>query len=306
MCAHQQPAAGCVPGPALWQRANFTIGSCCRRAGRPRLTESGPGSAKDVESCADRCTSDLRCNHFSHSNHWAGCFTCAECMLENERSDTLYKTWSVARPMVCSPPATMLLTHSQSPPPLSVAPVAARPPAPPASAAPRPPTSPQPSQSPPPHEGPNVALCMAGAARMFAHPFVLTRFLCNYLTLMQRKVKSVQFFALLKTQDSDKLQNAGGGDHFRQHPAVSVHDLKNALRMPPIARILAEAAIMNGSDLLGIEIGRQRVSEYHPGNITSLQADSEWRRTKAPGCGFDADTRLTLAWASGLHWCKEA
>jgi len=141
---------------------------------------------------------------------------------------------------------------------------------------------------------------------MFAHPFVLTRFLCNYLTLMQRKVKSVQFFALLKTQDSDKLQNAGGGDHFRQHPAVSVHDLKNALRMPPIARILAEAAIMNGSDLLGIEIGRQRVSEYHPGNITSLQADSEWRRTKAPGCGFDADTRLTLAWASGLHWCKEA
>ena len=109
---------------------------------------------------------------------------------------------------------------------------------------------------------PHVAFCVAGAARSFATPLVLTMLEHNLHTAFGGAPSS-RFFLQLKQVDSDKLRQASTTTSFAHHRESTIANLLAALGTPWLHAVTAEAVVVNGSgasDSVGAADGTDRVA----------------------------------------------
>ena len=149
---------------------------------------------------------------------------------------------------------------------------------------------------------PRVAFCIAGSARSFAAPLVLTHFRLNLLRAFGGSSAS-RLFLLLKTADSGKLTRSSG-DRFnpsseKSIPHIStVAALKRTLQSETwLAPIVGKAVIVNGSG------APSHATSCHS-RICIEQADSAlWRTYRIRACMVTATNvtsrAVTNARASG-------
>ena len=150
---------------------------------------------------------------------------------------------------------------------------------------------------------PRVAFCLAGAARAFASPLLLSALRANLISpIAGRDVAEhgSRMFLSLKLADSAKRNVAGVsfGQHRSQaEPLLDALTGRSAPWLPPL---LGEAVLLNGSGAyLGEEHasaggpagssngghGRRRNAANLPGRISIVSADETlWRRYRATSC----------------------
>jgi len=142
-------------------------------------------------------------------------------------------------------------------------------------------------------------VCIAGSARTFASKMRIENWRSRFLSAFDGYNLSV--FALLKTEDSDKVA-FGMGDRFRAHKPADVDALRSALmQTPALSNVLRKASIVTGSDL-----PREPWSDEV---VSVIGSHSEY--VFAPACmntswGNTTNGKMVMRWASALQWCHDA
>lgn len=151
---------------------------------------------------------------------------------------------------------------------------------------------------------PVAAVCIAGAARTFPSPLVLTGLRTNFLKALGCPTR---LFMLLKAADTPKLKGVQRMS-FAQH-RTSVDALRAALALPWLAHLIEEAAIINGS---GSFSGTGRGVRAPPGAMVVASNETAWRAQRARRCVLSTylatgtnEQRLILNHL-GQSWCRDA
>ena len=146
---------------------------------------------------------------------------------------------------------------------------------------------------------PSVAFCIAGSARSFAAPLVLTHFRLNLLSAFGGSSAS-RLFLLLKTADSGKLTRSAG-DRFHPSSEKSIPHISTVAALERtlqseawLAPIIGKAMIVNGS-------GAPSHATSCRSRICIEQADSAlWRSYRVRACMATA-TNVTSGATTNTH-----
>ena len=153
---------------------------------------------------------------------------------------------------------------------------------------------------------PSAALCVAGAARAFASPLVLSALKSNLVDAIDAKLS---IFVQLKTSDSAKAlgPNRMAFDVHR----TSIASIRAALRQQWLASRIEESVIINGS---GSYLGDGAIGLSASRPPVVMANASGWRAHRARHCKLSNRTYLAagnneermILHHLGLQWCRGA
>ena len=129
---------------------------------------------------------------------------------------------------------------------------------------------------------PRIAYCVAGAARSFATPLVLTMLRHNLYRVLGGDAEGSRFFLQLKQLDSDKLVTGvmRSSTSFRRHNETTLAHLLAALATPWLRAATGEAVVVDGS---GASTATGRAEQP-----VAPSDDQLWRQFRATQCNATA------------------
>ena len=147
---------------------------------------------------------------------------------------------------------------------------------------------------------PKVALCVAGSARSFATPVVLTHLYHNLLVpLAGDRPERVRLFLHLKLNDSEKIAGLAG-QRFHSHRENSLASIAAALQLPWMRSRLGEAVLLNGS---GSYAGGGCSAHTDAGSCVVQPSTSAWTAYRTRACSADALARRNASGESATANC---